>query len=192
MRPPAGFCLGHALTFPRPYRRRRGAGRSTIHPRARRRGGWKAHPLRAAPAQPPLRRARQAPTGHADVPLVVTFVEVPEASGPPVAPPACVRGSTAGEAFSPPMQGGPPPDGQGRRANAGRRILTHRAERRWSTPSCPVRAFCPATHSVAESDTPHAGPIGSRAAHYRDLARLLQSPALRARLMRSHAHGSHT
>lgn len=68
------------------------------------------------PHQPPLRRARQAPTGHADVPLVVTFVEVPEASGPPVAPPACVRGSTAGETFSPPMQGGPPPDGQGRRA----------------------------------------------------------------------------
>lgn len=51
-----------------------------------------------------------------NVPLVVTFVEVPEASGPPVAPPACVRGSTAGEIFSPPMQGGPPPDGQGRRA----------------------------------------------------------------------------
>ena len=68
------------------------------------------------PHQPPLRRARQAPTGHADVPLVVTFVEVPEASGPPVAPPACVRGSTAGEIFSPPTQGGPPPDGQGRRA----------------------------------------------------------------------------
>ena len=50
--------LGHALTFPRPYRRRRGAGRSTIHSRACRRGGWGA-PLRAAPHQPPLRRARQ-------------------------------------------------------------------------------------------------------------------------------------
>lgn len=73
-------------------------------------------------APPPLSSRRCGvhaitPTGHAERSArCVTFVEVPEASGPPVAPPACVRGSTAGEIISPPMQSGPPPDGQGRRA----------------------------------------------------------------------------
>ena len=108
--------LRHALTFPRPYRRRRGAGRSTIHSRACRRGGWGApsprRPRPAAAAACTPKRRRVMP----NLPLVVSCVEVPEASGPPVAPPACVRGSTAGENSSPSMQGCPPPDGQGRRA----------------------------------------------------------------------------
>ena len=88
--------LRHALTFPRPYRRRRGAGRSTIHSRACRRGGWGApsprRPRPAAAAACTPKRRRVMP----NLPLVVSCVEVPEASGPPVAPPACVRGSTAG------------------------------------------------------------------------------------------------
>lgn len=76
---------------------------------------------RTSPRHPlPSRRCgvhAKTPAGHAERSArCVTFVEVPEASGPPVAPPACVRGSTAGEAFSPSMQGGPPPDGQGRGA----------------------------------------------------------------------------